>query len=244
MQRFVTLFFIIGFANAFAQIPIHTKLNGKISATTPDLDGVYVINLKNEAATITENGGYFSITAAPGDTLMFSAVQFVGIRIVLEQKYFENELFFVKLETKINQLEEVIVKKYDNINAVSLGIVPKGIKHYTPAERKYATATSGKLNPMGLDPLLNFISGRTAMLKKEIEVEKKENYLAQINTLFEKIFFIEKLKIPPDYVKGFQYYIIDNERFVRVLKSKNKTNIEFVMGELATKYFEILVNEK
>ena len=100
MQRFVILFFIIGFASAFAQIPIHTKLNGKISATTPDLDGVYVINLKNEAATITENGGYFSITAAPGDTLMFSAVQFVGIRIVLEQKHFEKELFFVKLETQ------------------------------------------------------------------------------------------------------------------------------------------------
>lgn len=244
MQRILSFFFIMVFTNIFAQISIRTKLEGKVTAATSDLDGVYVINLKSEAATITENGGYFSIAAIPGDTLLFSAVQFIGVKLVLEQKHFENELFFVKLQTKINQLEEVIVKRYDNINAVALGIVPKGIKHYTPAERKYLTAASSKLNPMGLDPLLNLLSGRTAMLKKEIQVEKKEFYLTQISNLFEKTFFIEKLKIPIDYVMGFQYYIIEDERFVRVLKSKNKTNIEFVMGQLSTKYFEILASEK
>lgn len=244
MRSVLALFFIMSFANFFAQVPILNKLEGKISASTSDLDGVYVINLKTEATTITDHGGYFSINAIPGDTLLFSAVQFIGVKIVLEQKHFENELFFVKLETKINQLDEVVVKRYDNINAVSLGIVHKGIKHYTPAERKYLTATSSKLNPMGLDPLLNFISGRSAMLKKEIEVEKKESYLSQIGNLFENIFFIEKLKIPANYVMGFQYYIVEDERFVRVLKSKNKTNIEFVMGQLATKYFEILASEK
>ena len=244
MQRILTVFFILFFANGFAQIPIRTKLNGKISAATPDLEGVYVINLKTEVATITEKGGYFSINAIPGDTLMFSAVQLKGVKIVLEQKDFDKELFFVKMETMITQLEEVVVKRYDNINAVSLGIVPKGLKHYTPAERKYVSATSSRLNPMGLDPLINFLSGRTAMLKKEIEVEKKEIYLAQLDNLFDKSFFKDKLKIPVEYVMGFQYYIIENERFVRVLNSKNKTNIEFVMGELATKYFEILASEK
>jgi hypothetical protein len=42
-------------------------------------------------------------------------------------------------------------------------------KKYTPAERKLYTATSGG----GIDGLLNTISGRKAMLKKEIIVEKK-----------------------------------------------------------------------
>lgn len=244
MQRFLLFLFIMVCTPIFAQSPIRTKLAGKVTATTTDLDGVYVINLKSEATTITENGGYFSITATPGDSLLFSSVQFIGIKIVLEQKHFDKELFFVKLQTKINQLEEVVVKRYDNINAVALGIVPKGIRHYTPAERKYLTAASSKLNPMGLDPLLNLLSGRTAMLKKEIQVEKKEFYLIQLSNLFEKTYFIQKLKIPVDYVMGFQYYIIENERFVRVLKSKNKTNIEFVMGQLTAKYFEILASEK
>jgi len=51
------------------------------------------------------------------------------------------------------------------------------------------------------------------------------------------------LKIPVDYIKGFQYYCIEDERFVAVLKSKNKIMTEFLMGELAVKYNELIVCE-
>ena len=42
----------------------------------------------------------------------------------------------------MHQLEEVIVKRYDNINAESLGIISQGQKKYTAAERKLETATA------------------------------------------------------------------------------------------------------
>jgi len=243
MCKVVGIFFILVVTNVLAQETVRTKLNGKIIADMRNLEGIYVVNLKTEKSEITGEGGYFSIEAIPGDTLVFSSVQLKGIRIGLEQKHFQKELFFVKMEPMINQLPEVLVRRYDNINAVSLGIVPKGMKHYTPAERKYATATSSKLNPMGLDPLLNLISGRTAMLKKEIEVEKKEFYIQQLENMFDKDHFVDNLKIPAEYIKGFEYYIVENERFTTVLKSKNKTMTDFLMGELAIKYNEIIACE-
>ena len=52
----------------------------------------------------------------------------------------------------MNQLKEVIVFQYKNINAVALGIISKNQRGYTPAERKLATTSSGRLNPLGLDP--------------------------------------------------------------------------------------------
>ena len=253
MSKVVCIFFILVASKAFAQEPGPVKLSGKVIADMSNLEGVYVINLKTEKAAITEKGGYFSIPAVVGDTLMFSAVQFKGIRIVLTQKHFENDFLFVKMEPIMNQLKEVIVRRgYDNINAVSLGIIPKGQKSYTAAERKLYTATdlnaSASLSGMAggsisADPLLNFISGRTGMLKKQLEVEKKESYLKQLEKLFDIDHFVNRLKIPSEYVKGFEYFAVENIKFTKILDSKNITTIEFLLGELATKYNEIIASE-
>lgn len=253
MKIKLCLFFILIITHAIlAQELGRTVLNGKINANTMDLEGVYVINLKTEKSSITEKDGHFSIAAAPCDTLLFSAIQLKEMRIVLEQKDFQEGLFLVKMESNITQLREIIVKRYDNINAVALGISPSGIKHLTQAERHLKTATA--LNPtanagsmaggsIGLDPLLNLLSGRTAMLKKELEAESKWSFINQIDNMFNEDYFRKTLKIPSEYIKGFEYYIVENGRFTTVLKSKNKTNIEFLMVSLAEKYNEIIACE-
>lgn len=235
--KFSIFFFFL--ANVIlAQESGRTILNGKINANTVDLEGVYVINLKTEKSTITERDGHFLIAAAPGDTLLFSAIHLKELRVFLEKKDFQAD-FVVKMESSITSLKEVVVKRYDNINAVALGISPSGMLHRTQAERRLYTAksTTG-------DALLNLMSGRTAMLKKEIVVEEKLSFINQIDNMFNEDYFRNTLKIPLEYIKGFQYYIVENERFTKILKSKNKTQIEFAMVSLAGKYNEILSGEK
>lgn len=87
------------------------------------------------------------------------------------------------------------------------------------------------------------MSGRTAMLKKELEVEKKEHLLAVFGAIFDANYFTKSLKIPADYIKGFQYFCIEDKTFAEVLKSKNKTRIEFLIVPLAVKYNELITNE-
>lgn len=251
---FCASLFLILFSNfGWAQISNPKILKGKVTSNAIDLEGIYVINIKTDASTATENGGYFNIQAKVGDTLMFSAIQFKGKKVVLMEKDFGGDLFFVKLETMINQIEEVKIIRYNHINAVSLGIIPAGQKHYTPAERRLKTATgldatanAGSMagGSVSLDPLLNWMTGRTAMLKKEVEVEKKEFVLQKLETLFEPNFFVDKLKIPAEYVKGFWYYVAEDKRFVNALNNKNKTMATFILGELATQYLEIIKTEK
>lgn len=238
MRINLCLFFILIVNIVLAQEPNRILLKGKISANTIDLEGVYVVNLKTEKSTITENEGHFSIAAIPGDTLLFSAIQLKEIRIVLEQKDFQEELFLVNMESSITQLREVIVKRYDNINAVSLGISPTGILRRTQAEKKLYTAKS-----TAGDALLNLMSGRMAMLKKEMVVEGKLSCIELVENMFNEDYFRKTLRIPAEYIKGFQYYIVDNERFTTILKSKNKIQIEFAMVSLAEKYNEIIVAE-
>lgn len=241
--KFSCVFFVLFATAALAQTTIHRKLRGRVRTDFATPEGFYVINLKTEQAEITDEGGYFSIVAVVGDTLLFSASQFKGIRVVLNSDDFGEKLFSVQMEPIMNQLNEVVIRRYNNINAVSLGIIPENQRSYTAAERKYETASSGRLNPMGFDPILNLISGRTAMLKKELIVEKKETYLTMLDEMFDKDHYIKKLKIPLDYVKGFKYYAVDNDKFTKILNQKNLTTTEFLLGELATKYKEIIARE-
>ena len=215
------------------------KLNGKVIANYNDLEGIYIVNLKTEKAVLTERGGYFSITANVGDTLMFSAVQFKGLKVALKENDFLKELFFVKLEPLVRVLNEVKINEYKNINEFSLGIVSSKMKIATPAERKLYTATSGG-GIIPVDPILNWMSGRTAMLKKELEVEKKETLMDKIDGWYEEKYFTETLKIPEDYVKGFKYFIVQEAKFVEAMKSKNKTMATFIMNELAVNYLQLL----
>ena len=67
-------------------------------------DSIYIVNLKTEKSTLSERGGYFSINASVGDTLMFTAVQFKSVKIALKEEDFNKELLFVKMETFISCL--------------------------------------------------------------------------------------------------------------------------------------------
>lgn len=255
MYRFIgaSLFLFLFSTTVGAQTSNSKILNGKIASNAIDLEGIYIINLKSDSSTLSENGGYFAIPAMVGDTLMFSAVQIKGKKVVVAANDFGEKLFFVKLEAMVNQLDEVKIMQYKNINAVSLGIIPAGQKHYSPAERRLktasgldATASTGNMagGSISVDPLLNWMSGRTAMLKKEIIVEKKEMLLLKIENYYDTLFFIDILKIPADFVKGFQYYAVEDEKFAAAINAKNKTSATFILGELATQYLDIIKTDQ
>lgn len=163
----------------WSQAEERTAFNGRITANSTDLEGVYVINAQTEVMTTTNDLGAFSIAAKPGDEIVFSSIQFKENRVLLQQENFSDINFSVRLNVVMHQLQEVVIKNYNGINAVALGIIPGNQKTYTEAERKLHTATAlnATANAGGMaggsvsvDPLLNFLSGRTAMLKKELAV--------------------------------------------------------------------------
>ena len=245
MKLFKSIIIFLFFAQTFAQTPTLTLLKGKITSQIKELNDVYVANLRSESTTTTDNNGNFSMFVKVGDTLQFSGLQIVTKKAVITENDLAKQLYVENLEVKVNPLDEVEIKQYPNINATSLGILQKPAKVYTPAERKLkaATALDGKIGfggAMSIDPLLNWMSGRTTMLKKELAVEKKEKLLQKIEYLFKEDYFLENLKIPKDYLRGFWYYAVEDPKLVRALNAKNKIMARFIFSDLATKYLEIL----
>jgi len=249
MKLFKGIILFLFFAPTFVQSQDLTFLKGKVTAQIKELNDIYVSNLRSDSNTTTDGNGNFSMFVKVGDTLKFSGLQVVTKKNVITENDIIKQLYVISLEPKINPLDEVEIKQYKNINAVSLGILERPAKVYTPAERKLRTATAayptaniGTMagGSVGLDPLLNAISGRTAMLKKELVVERKEYLLQKIENLFREDYFTENLKIPKDYIRGFWYYAIEDEKLVAALKEKNKMMARFVFSDLAGKYLELL----
>ena len=219
-------------------------IKGKIIVETNDNEGITIVNISNKTNTISGKGGYFKIKAKVNDTIMFSAIHLVGKKHIITKKDFGKDLLFIKLDIYTRHIQEIMVTNADDITAESLGLVPKGQKKYTPAERRLKTAGDfngqfGLNTAFGIDPLINAISGRTKQLKAELEVERKEFLQYKINTNFDSEYIMNQLHIPEEYVQGFVFYIVEDEELKNAAKAKNKTLISFRMSALAVDYLKL-----
>ncbi len=227
MKKWVVLFLFLGTFSMWSQDRNEKLLQGIIAADDALLSGIEVVNLGNEKVTVTNSKGEFSILAKADDILVFSSISLEMRRLLIDEDDLKSGMITLTMYPKINELDEVIVKK-SPIEGVS--IIP-GQKQYTPAERKLRTATSGLL-----DAPINWMSGRTEMLKKEVAVERKERLLDKIGILYEDKYYIETLKIPEIYIDDFQRYIIEDKEFTAALKVKNRTMMLFLISKLAVNY--------
>ena len=219
-------------------------VKGKIIVETNDNDGITIVNISNKTNTISGNGGYFKIKAKINDTIMFSAIHLVGKKHVVTKKDFGKDLLFIKLEIYTRHIKEIMVTNADDITAESLGLVPKGQKKYTPAERRLKTAGDWAGNGvdgalLSLDPLINGLTGRTKQLKAELEVERKEFLQNKINANFDSEYIMNQLHIPEEYVEGYVFYIVEDAQLKEAVKAKNKTLITFRMSALAVDYLKL-----
>lgn len=222
-------FLLLFLQTAFSQ---EKMIHGQIFGMGNNVEGVNIVNLVNEKSAVSNAKGEFHILAKPEDMLIFSAMTFEYKRRIIQQEDMRSSVLIISLEPKPNQLEEVVITKYANINSVQLGIIKKPIKELTPAQRRLVSARSGLITG-----LINSINGTTASLKKGLEVEGKELIIDKFaDDYFEPSYFTEVLKIDPEKVKAFQYYCVEDARFMKAVKSNNKTLAIFWINDLAIQY--------
>jgi len=234
---FAFLLLLVG-GICFGQSNGERIIHGKVISDGTSVEGVNVVNLVNEKYTTTNANGDFSILAKADDLLILTAINFEFTRKLLEEEDLLSQTITIKMIPKITPLNEVVVTQNPSITAENLGIIAKGQKKYTPAERKLYAAQSGPV-----DIIVNIISGRTAMLKKEVEVEKKEMNLAKLEFQFEDQFYTESMNIPSEHIRGFQYFLIEDAEFVAALKAKNRTMMQFIIAKKAETYKQTLQTE-
>ncbi|CAD0002555.1 carboxypeptidase-like regulatory domain-containing protein [Flavobacterium salmonis] len=234
---YIILFFFVQIC--LGQNKVSKEIFGQIFEQSTSVEGVNIINNNTQITTVSDVNGMFSIVVKSGDVLVFSSVNLEPLKRRITADDLNSSSLVIKMTAKQIELKEVVVNDNANITAENLGIIPHGQKKYTPAERKLRTATS-----TSVDKVINAISGRTKMLKKEVKVEKKETLFKKLEYLFEEAYYTDRLKIPLEHIKGFQLYCVDNPEFAVSLDTKNKTMSMFLITRLAQEYLTIIEYEK
>ena len=226
---------IIGLQNLFGQHQDLKEFKGEVVADGFPVDSIKVKNSKSALIVFSDKNGRFSIPAMTGDKLLIFADHIDHVIHVVSENDLKDSLVVIKLKSNGTLLKTV--KVGSNISAEGLGIV-KNVKRYTQAERHLYTAQSSNF-----DEILNALNGRTKRIKKEIQAEKQSMGFVKLQYLVPLSYYTEKLSMPSENIKAFQYYCVEDPAFIRNLESNNKPMCVFLLGELAQKYLKLLKDE-
>lgn len=213
-----------------AQNSFEKIITGTVVSNSTVAQGVSVLNLANKMIAVTDKEGCFSIQAKQGDILSFSGIDYKNLSKYVYKFEYDSGIIEVNMTFNSIELDEVVINKYANITAEKLGIIPSGQIKLTQQERKLYS------NSGGIMGLYSAISGERHFLKLNVETEKKEMLMKKLEFLFDDKYYIQRLKIPAELIRGFQYYCVEDSEFVKSISIKNKTKIMFLMTDLASVY--------
>ncbi len=217
-------------------------LQGKITSGEYIVSGAFVINKATGAEVKTDNTGRFSITVRTGDQLVVYSDKIEVREFAVTRFAFKEVPFIMEVKPRAQELNEVVINK--DITPESLGLVKKNQTQYSVAERRVRAAGGefgfGNGFKISLDYIINVISGRLKMLKKALETEKKEFAMEKVNGIYLDEQIEAELKVPKEYVRGFLFYVVEDEVFVAALQAKNKELARLNLIRLSEIYRERL----
>ncbi|MBF0694296.1 MAG: hypothetical protein IR153_04475 [Flavobacterium sp.] len=210
-------------------------ITAQVVSSSDPVAGAIIVNISTEKEVFSDENGNFKMLLGVGDFLIISHPSYEYRRTTVTATDLKSNPFVINVFPITNQLQEVVVT---NTAKDDLVMRHKDKKKFTPGERRLYAANSGPV-----DIIINALSGRTNMLKKELQVEMNERLLARIETIWPPEFYTETLQIPEDYIKGFQLYLIGDAEFVAAVRARNKTLMEFLVSKQAADYNKIISGE-
>ena len=220
-------------------------VNGLVIADE-DLEGIHIINKTASKFTITNDLGAFVIPAKLNDTIIISAIKYKAEERIVTQNILDAKTLTVYLSENVNELDEVIIGKVltgnllsdiqnseakRDINFYDVCIPGYTGRRKTQSERRLFEATTGG-GIVPLNPILNWISGRTKQLKNQIKLERQDVQMEKaIADLAEMLFEINNLQ--EDKRIEFFYFSSEDQEFMKIAKIRDDIKmLEFLQRKL------------
>lgn len=253
IRLFIAVFCSFCSAIAFSQ---EVLLEGRVEAED-NVENVHVLNKTSKHNTITNKEGHFRILAKLNDTLTLISLQHYQKDIVVNYDILDAKTLIVKLEERINQLNEVIlgrilsgnleddVNDFDDpeeINFWDVGIPGYMGKPKTQSERRLNEATTGG-GIVPLNPIINAITGRTKKLKEQVKLESQNDLL---NGIIERLSesFLNNYPIEPDKQMEFFYFCAEDPEFENRCRDKSDIEVYLFLEEKFKEYSKNLESTK
>ena len=243
MER-ILLFIVVVLINSIALFAQETVIfSGTVLNDTISVSELNIVNLTLRRGAITNKNGVFEIPVRIDDTLNISAVQYESRQLIITPVIYNRKKISLYLVPKVNELDEVLLSNISLTGDLSkdlvtvplqvfidprdLGIPANAKPTMTAEERRVYGATAGA-GPLG--SLINAISGRTKMLKKQLEISNFRSLVEKNRDSFNDSIYIKSLNIPDELILDFVYYVFEDERAEAIANEGNTLGIlEFML---------------
>ena len=204
------------------------------------VSAVNVINNGSGIGTISDINGDFTITVKVDDELIFSSIQYKIKSVKIKIENILDEELLVKLDRKVNFLEEVVVSPEDKRKFLELK--NEEFKRYVYERDKSSKLDNEIMNRGKLQDGLNF-SNVYKLLTKNLKNEEKNEldklFSNILPKIFEKEFFIYQLGINNNEIIDFLNFL-DTEDFDKnILERESKFYLIDFLIEKSNNYKSI-----
>lgn len=232
-------------------------INGKVTANDDEIEGIHVINKTESQYTITESDGSFRIPAKLNDSIIFVAIKYNYKSVVITADIAKSQTLNVNLTELITQLDEVVVGKVltgnllsditnsdakREINFYDIGIPGYTGKPFTQTERRLNEATTGG-GFIPLNPIINYFTGRTKMLKNQLKLERMSDCMDRIKSNLSDTFF-EYNELEESLRSEFFLFCSEDIEFETICRLKNDiASLDFLKSKLEAYKSNLLLNK-
>jgi hypothetical protein len=236
MKNSLLCLLLLTFATVFAQEQL---LAGRVVIDSTGLGGAFVINKQTGAEVKTAYDGSFSIAVKPGQKLVVTSGSTDVREFFVDAASFARQPYTLAVEPKSYELDAVVIDQ--KLTPEALGIVPKGQKVYTPAQKKeigFQTAQHG------LTGFLNWMRGKKFLLEIEEKYAGKRVALETLNGMYTETELRVDLGIPAQYTEAFMFYAVDDAKLYELLRARRHGEARMLVPDVALRYLQTITTNE
>jgi hypothetical protein len=246
ISTIIILFFI---QSLTAQIDNRVFVAGEVIVP---LDGeasqIEIINQNSKEGTVTNQYGQFGISVKEGDRLRFEAIQYQNFIVVIDENIVKNKKFTIKINDKINTLDEVIVTPYDLEGNIEVDAKKVKTNFYqAPESEAVINEYEGEQPTIRSQTLTENYTTEQRFIKNGLNIAnifreilssrevKEDNALPKnvdvmVRKMYKDSFFKENLDIDEENINEFIFYVEDKGLTKNMLQKGNELDlIEFLI---------------
>lgn len=237
MRKYLLLLFFLQAFFMHAQERVQIK--GLVKHDSIALENVHVKNISSGKFSVSDASGEFVLSLKQGDTLVLSHVGMNDLIQFAGKEDLQEEILIFRMTESSSELREVVVDETSEINAVSLGIIPKKIKKLSVNERRLKTA--GDFKPkhllgvigggLSFDAILNAINGRTKKLKRNVDIEKKQRNIAFLEMHYME-YLKEEMELTDQEAQMLIGFVIEDAELLNVIDSGIEARMHLYLYEM------------
>lgn len=211
-------------------------LNGKLlSEDSTGIEMINILNLTHKYGTTSDYKGEFTLPVYKGDTVLFSAIQYKNIEIVITDSLLEMPFIEFILDVDNITLNDIVLTDGFSMldtTAKTFGKIDMGLPFNTvPVKKKYSDRKEAYLTSKLSSVVLSAITGELKKLREIQEMEKDINLSEHVKDIFDDKFY-NKLGIKQEDIYLFIEFYMHEARTKGLLKPQKQYElIKFIEGK-------------